>query len=133
VPSVPVKHASIEALAPDEAPISLKQAVASITALQASVVGSQTAGVAIAAERAPVTKTATRPSEKRILKTFSDFWHKKNLISTYGQSVDDYEAASPTKEELVIASIYFYRISFLAVGEMRVYPTDIILINCLLG
>ena len=47
--------------------------------------------------------------------------------------MDDYKAASPTEEQLVIASIYFYRISLLALREKGVYPTDMILINCILG
>jgi hypothetical protein len=105
---VPVRHASIEAFAPEAAPISLKQAVASITALHASESTSQTVGgLAIAAVNAPDTNTTMRPSENRILKKDSDSLFKNKSRFEICETVDDYKAASPTEEELVIASISF--------------------------
>lgn len=61
-PSVPVRQASIEALLPDDAPTSLKQAVPSITALHPSELVSQIPAVAargwVTAESAQDTKMA---------------------------------------------------------------------------
>jgi hypothetical protein len=73
-PSVPVTQFRIEALAPDVAPTSLKHAVPSITALHPSELVSQIPAVTargVTAESEPEIKKATRPIEKRIVKTRS--------------------------------------------------------------
>jgi hypothetical protein len=68
-PSVPVRQARIAFLLPVDALFSLKQAVPSMTALQASELGSHTGVVAARAQEAKIART---PSEIRTLAIETD-------------------------------------------------------------